>query len=99
MVATAGIGSEVFAYLKRLGGYAAPGVRILENVGLKGRAVSVAINDEGLSAHVTPLHMLWRVHGYDPQPRVNRVQDQWQKGAPRQSQRPVDQPLLLVPSA
>ena len=63
VVATAGIGSEVFAYLKRLGGYAAPGVRILENVGLKGRAVSVAINDEGLSAHVTPLHMLWRVHG------------------------------------
>ena len=63
VVATAGTGSEVFAYLKRLGGTAAPGVRILENVGLKGSALSVAINDEGLFADVTPLQMLWRVHG------------------------------------
>ena len=63
VVATAGTGSEVFAYVKRLGGNVAPGVRILENVGLKGSAVSVAINDEGLSAHVAPLQMLWRVHG------------------------------------
>ena len=63
VVATAGIGSEMFAYLKRLGGNAAPGVRILENVGLKGSALSVAVSDEGLSTHVTPLQKLWRVHG------------------------------------
>ena len=63
VVAAAGTGSEVFTYLKRLGGHAAPGVRILENVGLKGSAVSVAISDEGLSAHVAPLQMLWRVYG------------------------------------
>ncbi len=63
VVATAGIGGETYAYLKRLGGNAAPGVRILENVGLKGRALSVAISDEGLSIHGTPLQKLWRVHG------------------------------------
>ena len=63
VVATAGTGSEVFAYLKRLGGVAAPGVRILENAGLKGNAVSVAISHEGLSSGVMPLRMLWRVHG------------------------------------
>ena len=63
VVATAGTGSEVFAYLKRLGGYAAPGVRILENIGLKGNAVSVVVSDEGMSSGVAPLQMLWRVHG------------------------------------
>ena len=63
VVAAAGTGSEVFAYLKRLGGHAAPGVRILENIGLKGRAVSVAIGDDGLSSGAAPLQMLWRVHG------------------------------------
>ena len=63
VVATAGTGSEVFAYLKRLGGHAAPGVRILENIGLKGSALSVAISDGGVSLGVAPLQMLWRVHG------------------------------------
>ena len=63
VVATVGTGSEEFAYLKRLGGIAAPGVRILENAGLKGSAVSIAINDEGLSSGVMALKMLWRVHG------------------------------------
>ena len=63
VVAAAGTGTEVFAYLKRLGGHAAPGVRILENIGLKGRAVSVAIGHEGVASGVAPLQMLWRVHG------------------------------------
>ena len=63
VVAIAGTGSEVFAYLKRLGGIAAPGVRILGNAGLKGSAVSVAVSDEGLSSGAMPLQMLWRVHG------------------------------------
>ena len=63
VVATAGTGTEVFAYLKRLGGMAARGVRILENAGLKGSAVSVAVDDEGLSSGAMPLKMLWRVHG------------------------------------
>ena len=63
VVAAAGTGSEVFAYLKRLGGRAGPDIRILENIGLKGHALSVAIGEKGLSADVAPLQRLWRVHG------------------------------------
>ena len=63
VVAVLGSGSERFAFLKRLGALAAPGVRILENIGLKGNALSVAISDEAVSSDVPPLQMLWRVHG------------------------------------
>ena len=63
VVAVLGSGSDRFAFLKRLGALAAPGVRILENIGLKGNALSVALNDEGISSNVPPLQMLWRVHG------------------------------------
>ncbi|MDE0365626.1 MAG: hypothetical protein OXP09_08625 [Gammaproteobacteria bacterium] len=63
VVAEVGTESEVFAYLKRLGGYAGPGIRILENIGLKGSALSVAISDEGLSTDVAAIRKLFRVHG------------------------------------
>ena len=63
VVAVLGSGSDRFAFLKRLGALAAPGVRILENIGLKGNALSVALSDEAMSSNVPPLQMLWRVHG------------------------------------
>ena len=63
VVTVLGSGSDRFAFLKRLGALAAPGVRILENIGLKGNALSVALSDEAMSSNVPPLQMLWRVHG------------------------------------
>ena len=59
---TGGVG-ESFAYLKRLGGEAAPGIRILENVGLKGSALAMATRNDAASSDIPPLQMLWRVHG------------------------------------
>ena len=69
VVAVIGSGSESFAYLKRLGGQAAPGIRILENVGWKGSALPVATSEDTASAGIPPLQMLWRVHGTLRQPR------------------------------
>ncbi len=63
VVAIVGEGSERFAYLKRLGGLAAPGVHILENIGVKGHALSAATSQDAVSSGTPPLQMLWRVHG------------------------------------
>ena len=63
VVAVTGSGSESFAYLKRLGELASPGIRILENVGWKGSAVPVATSKDTASAGIQPLQMLWCVHG------------------------------------
>jgi hypothetical protein len=52
-----------FAYLKRLGAETSPGIRILENVGIKGRALAVCANPEHTFAGVPVLQALWRVHG------------------------------------
>lgn len=55
---------EDFAYLKRLGGEVSPGVRILENVGLKGSALVVATNGDAASQiGIGSVRRLWRVHG------------------------------------
>ena len=63
VVATAGGPGESFAYLKRLGGEISSGVRILENVGVKGSALAVCTNLESASTGVHLLQALWRVHG------------------------------------
>ena len=63
VVAVTNDGSEGFAYLKRLGREVARGIRILENVGLKGSALAVATSAESSSSDIQPLHRLWRVHG------------------------------------
>ena len=59
VVALTGNGSESFAYLKRLGGQATTGIRILENVGWKGSALTVATGEPAASSGVPPLQMLW----------------------------------------
>jgi hypothetical protein len=63
VVAEVGSPGGSFAYLKRLGGQTSPGIRILENVGIKGRALTVAIDPECASGDVPSLQALWRVHG------------------------------------
>lgn len=54
---------ESFAYLKRLGAEVSPGMRILENAGMKGSALLIATNDGISSAKIGTLQRLWRVHG------------------------------------
>ena len=63
VVAVAGNGSETFAYLKRLGGQAATDIPILENVGWKGNALTVATVEDAASSRIPPLQRIWRVHG------------------------------------
>jgi hypothetical protein len=63
VVATVGGSGESFAYLKRLGKETSPGIRILENVGIKGRALAVCTTAEHASADMDVLQALWRVHG------------------------------------
>ena len=63
VVALTGNGGESFAYLKRLGGQMATGFRILENVGVKGSALAVALGEEVASSGAPVLQNLWRVHG------------------------------------
>jgi ATP:corrinoid adenosyltransferase len=63
VVAVMGSEGESFAYLKRLGTEVSPGIRILENVGMKGSALAVATGAEAASSHIGALQMIWRVHG------------------------------------
>ena len=63
IVALASDNSESFAYLKRLGGQMTTGVRILENVGVKGSALAVALGEEVAFSGTPVLQNLWRVHG------------------------------------
>ena len=69
VVALAGNGGDSFAYLKRLGEQTITDIRILENVGWKGSALTVATSERAASFGIPPLQMLWRVHGTlrDPQ--------------------------------
>ena len=63
VVVTTGGTTDSFAYLKRLGGEVSPGVRILENVGMKGRALAISTNTEVAADDIPVLQALWRVHG------------------------------------
>ncbi|PIW29653.1 MAG: hypothetical protein COW30_04615 [Rhodospirillales bacterium CG15_BIG_FIL_POST_REV_8_21_14_020_66_15] len=63
VVAVLGSEGDSFAYLKRLGAEVSPGVRILENVGIKGSALAVATNVTAGSLGIGTLQRLWRVHG------------------------------------
>lgn len=63
VVAVTGGSGERFAYLKRLGGEVAPGLHILENVGMKGSALAIATSADTARGNVQVLQMLWRVHG------------------------------------
>ena len=63
VVAVLGSEGESFAYLKRLGSQVSPGVRILENVGMKGRALAVATSALENLPGIGTLQKLWRVHG------------------------------------
>ena len=63
VVAVTGGSGESFAYLKRLGREVAPGIRILENVGMKGSALAVATREDATAADIQVLQTLWRVHG------------------------------------
>ncbi|WP_375567597.1 AAA family ATPase [Oceaniradius stylonematis] len=63
VVATTGGTSDSFAYLKRLGGEVSPGMRILENVGMKGSALAISMSSEFTSGDIPTLQALWRVHG------------------------------------
>ncbi|MEL7699085.1 MULTISPECIES: AAA family ATPase [unclassified Citromicrobium] len=63
VVATTGATTDSFAFLKRLGGEISPGVRILENVGIKGSALAVSIRAEFAADDIPTLQTLWRVHG------------------------------------
>ncbi len=56
-------GGDSFAYLKRLGSEVSPGVRILDNVGMKGSALAVATSTNVNLPNVGKLQRLWRVHG------------------------------------
>lgn len=56
-------GSDSFAYLKRLGEQITPDIRVLENVGWKGSALTVATAESAVSSGIPPLQKLWRVHG------------------------------------
>jgi hypothetical protein len=63
VVAVADSAGENFAYLKRLGGEISPGIRILENVGMRGGALAVAMTADAGSDGISTLQMLWRVQG------------------------------------
>ena len=69
VVALTGDDSETFAYLKRLGRQTVTGIRILENVGWKGSALTVATREDTASSGIPPLQKLWRVHGTLRRPR------------------------------
>lgn len=63
VVASSGSG-ESMGLLKRLGTEVGTGVRVLENIGLNGRAVVVAtVEDDAGRMDVPVLQRLWRVHG------------------------------------
>jgi hypothetical protein len=63
VVAVADSAGENLAYLKRLGGEISPGIRILENVGMGGGALAVAMTADAGSDGISTLQMLWRVQG------------------------------------
>lgn len=63
VVATTGVTTESIAYLKRLGVEVSPGVRILENVGIKGGALAISLNTDIAVGNIPVLQALWRVHG------------------------------------
>lgn len=63
VVAILGSEGDSFAYLKRLGAEVSPGMRILENVGMKGSALAVATSTDTGSPGIGTLQRLWRVHG------------------------------------
>lgn len=63
VVAVLGSEGDSFAYLKRLGSEASPGIRILENVGMKGSALAIATSVDAGLAGIGTLQRLWRVHG------------------------------------
>jgi AAA domain len=63
VVATTGGTTDSFAYLKRLGGQVSSGVRILENVGIKGAALAISMGTEATAGDIPVLEALWRVHG------------------------------------
>lgn len=63
VVATTGGTADSFAYLKRLGGEVSPGVRILENVGMKGNALAISLSEGFAAGDIPVLQALWRVHG------------------------------------
>lgn len=63
VVAVLGSEGDSFAYLKRLGNEVSPGIRILENVGMKGSALAVATRADTGSSSIAILQRLWRVQG------------------------------------
>ena len=63
VVALTNDNGDVFAYLKRLGGQSATGIRVLENIGWKGSSVPVVTGSEENSFAISKLQMIWRVHG------------------------------------
>lgn len=63
VVATTVGTTDGFAYLKRLGVEVSPGVRILENVGMKGSALAISMSTEFVAGDIPVLQGLWRVHG------------------------------------
>lgn len=63
VVATTGATTDSFAYLKRLGGEVSPGLRIFENVGIKGSALAISMSTESAAGDIQVLQKLWRVHG------------------------------------
>jgi hypothetical protein len=63
VVVTTGGTTDSFAYLKRLGEEVSPGVRILENVGMKGSALAMSMGTEFAAGDMPVLERLWRVHG------------------------------------
>jgi SOS-response transcriptional repressor LexA len=63
VVAVMGSEGDSFAYLKRLGSEVSPGIRIFENVGMKGNALAVATNAQASAPNIQKLQKLWRVHG------------------------------------
>jgi hypothetical protein len=69
VVATTRGATDSFAYLKRLGGEISPGVRILENVGMKGSSLAISMNSELAVDRIAVLQALWRVHGTLSVPR------------------------------
>lgn len=69
VVATTDSTTDTFAYLKRLSGEISPGVRILENVGIKGSALAICMRAEVTASGIPRLQALWRVHGTLRRPR------------------------------
>lgn len=63
VVATTSGTADSFAYLKRLGGEVSPGLRILENVGMKGSALAISLGEGFAAGNVPVLQALWRVIG------------------------------------